>query len=337
MITTINHIGIGVRNIKKMKELFRKELGFKLALNDNQYNVWELEPIFNRKPKMRIVNCMNPYSGPTIEFFQHIDTTPAERTAAPEWSDVGILELGIEVGDIEGFCNRLTANGAMMLSSIYDLYTTGGERWKCTYYRNKEGILMQLVDKHRWRGKAKALGISHVGIGVGDLKQQLFFYKEMLGFDRVIAEEKDLDVTLSDVMTVDGRISTVWLGRSRCASVMSSFDGGVVKLICSESKKHRRVFENRRFGDVGISEIGMEVDCMRSSFGGLKEGGVKVLVEPTEFDLGLGPRGTLAYIEDPEGNVIELVELKSLFKLPPIVLDRLFIRPMNLLSKAGLI
>ena len=81
--------------------------------------------------------------------------------------------------------------------------------------------------------------------------------------------------------------------------------------------------------------MGAETDVW-GEFQRLTAAGARPLVPPVNFDWGFGPRGTLAYLADPDGVVIELVDLARMFWLSPRWLDRLVVRPARFLSQVPL-
>ena len=341
MINCINHIGIGVNDIDKSYPFYRQHLNFTFKMSDDQYPIWELEPMFKRKPVMRLHNSMNPIGGPALELFQHIDTAPQKRVRNNNWNDIGILELGIRVQGIESVCKTMIDDGVNIITDIDEIVTVYGQVWKTAYLRTPDDVLIQLIDMEGsislGNKKRRVCGINHVGLGVSNIERALDFYSNWPGFDEVVYHDKDAGKHLGEVMPNGKDIETLLLSRSEgSTSKLSCYDGGMIKLINHKAGEKKKVFEGRRFGDIGITEIGLEVDDVRETFKSAIESGGRPLVPPTEFDLKFGPCGTLAYLEDLDGNVIELVYLKSLFKLPPKMLDYMVIRPLRFLGKLGL-
>ena len=66
VIHTINHIGIGVKDIDQAYPFYHRYLNFSFKLNDDENALCELEPMFDRQPRMRMRNVMNPQGGPGL-------------------------------------------------------------------------------------------------------------------------------------------------------------------------------------------------------------------------------------------------------------------------------
>lgn len=143
---------------------------------------------------------------------------------------------------------------------------------------------------------------------------------------------------INKVMPSPGPVQAILLARSKgSTSRLSSLDGGLIKLFHCDCKNRPGIFKGRRFGDPGLTEIAFDVNDIGAAYEQALNYGAKSLVPPTQFDWGFGPRGSLAYVSDHNGSVIELVELKSLFKMPPALLDLFVIRPTRWLSRIGIL
>ena len=45
MINTLQHVGIGVRDIDRSHGFYRRHLNFSITLNNDELDMWELEPM----------------------------------------------------------------------------------------------------------------------------------------------------------------------------------------------------------------------------------------------------------------------------------------------------
>jgi len=342
LINALQHVGIGVTDVAEAYEFYRRRLGFKFKVGESEYDVWELEPMFGRKVRMHIHNSFNASGGPGLELFQHKDTNPRTRPVSATLSDIGILELGIRVQNLDHIFDNLKGLGIDFLTNIEELQVGSSEAWKFAYLRSPDGILIQLLETDdsatsRTR-RAKVLGISHVGLGTSDLERARSFYGGLLGFDKLIWRQCSAFGTPDRTGPVGEELEVLMLGRTAGSTAsLCSLDGGMIKLFHCRTQPGERVFKGRRFGDPGLTEIAFDVDDIHTAYAQTIKGGAKPLVPPTDFDWGFGPRGALAYVADFDGNVIELVQIRSLFKMSPALLNLLVIRPMRLLGKMGAI
>jgi catechol 2,3-dioxygenase-like lactoylglutathione lyase family enzyme len=349
MIHALQHVGLGTNDVVSTWKFYKEQLGFRFEMGEEEYPVWELKPMFGREPRMRIHNSFNPRGGPTLELFEHRDTPPREPPGPAGWADLGLLELGIEVEDLDGYIERSRGTKVQINGNPSELRVDSRERWRRVRFAGPEGVWIELLERQsgdpslpRSRRRASTLGafvrgISHVAIGVSDLGRSEAFWA-LLGFDRKILEESLDPRSAAPVHAFLGEMTTSWLGRSRGSGErLSSLDGGMIKLVHCRGGRRRNVFEGRRFGDPGITEVALDASDVWGEFERLTASGARPLVPPVKFDWGFGPSGTLAYLADPDGVVIELVDLARMFWLSPRWLDRLVLRPARFLSRRGLI
>jgi predicted enzyme related to lactoylglutathione lyase len=58
-------------------------------------------------------------------------------------------------------------------------------------------------------------------------------------------------------------------------------------------------------------ELSMDVSNLKAVVAEIKAKGVEIYLPPIEIDMGSGSKGMIAYIRDPDGTIIELVEVKT--------------------------
>ena len=107
---------------------------------------------------------------------------------------------------------------------------------------------------------------------VKDMEQSIKFYTEVMGFE--IDSQYDLG------------------------------PAGAITLLKGEGETMIEIIENPR-DEVGLFSIGMDVDDLDSELKELKSKGAKVTMEPTQITVGV-----LAFIEDPNGVRIALIQHK---------------------------
>lgn len=324
MIHTINHIGIGVDSIKQSEKTLLRDWGFKLKVSDSTYRIHELEKIFGYRPLMRMSNWMHPYTGPSLEFFQHKQRAPEKEKRYLSPAGCGISELGLLVSRIEKVSEKWKGKYSQV-TGIHSYEFDTGEVWKAADFLSGEGLQIQLIEKSdREDLKEGVLGISHVGITVSDMELMMDFYSGVLEFDEIMSE---IPCRESNESNSNNRI---WLRKkNKNLSPLSAYNGGVIKLSKQSNSEYRGKLSAKRFGEGGLTEIGLEVSSINSLYRDFTDRGIKGLVEPLKFSHFMGPVGILAYIHDPEGNVIELVELTKVFNLSLPRLNQFIVGPLN--------
>jgi catechol 2,3-dioxygenase-like lactoylglutathione lyase family enzyme len=121
-------------------------------------------------------------------------------------------------------------------------------------------------------------GIDHVAVVTTDIERAARFYTEVLGFRETLRLET----------THSGTIIFVSLNGTQ----MELFGGG--------KPRHASEDEN----EVGYTHITLLVDDVDAEFSRLKSLGVEFSLEPQAAESGL----RLAFLRDPDGNAIELLQ-----------------------------
>lgn len=137
--------------------------------------------------------------------------------------------------------------------------------------------------------------IRHVGIAVSSLNKALHFYKDTLGL-KIKREMIESGKYIDNLSALKGvRVKTI---------KMSADDGNLIELLYYEFHPGKPV--NRNICSIGYSHIAFTVENLDYEYKRLKEKRVKFNCAPQ-----ISPNGKakVAFCRDPEGNLIELVEV----------------------------
>ncbi|MDD5747946.1 MAG: VOC family protein [Actinomycetota bacterium] len=334
MINGFQHVGIGVFNMDESCAFYRKVLNFRVTLNDHEEEVEQMVPIIKELVRMRLMMVMNMNGGGVVELAQHTSSKPRPMPEERRWGDIGYLSAGLHANGIEDLSLRLKEQGVKVLTPIIECEYGHGGKWKSFYVEDPNGIILELLETAELRasgGKPRIGGFSHVTIGVSDIEKSLSFYK-VLGYDTIITDSQESTSEL-ETITKGARTRTVFLSRSKEPSGNLPVPGGMVRLVQALDFKGNPIYEGRRWGDVGIMEMALDIESVRETYDLLTEKGALPLSEPTSIDMGTGSVGTFAYVKDPDGNIIELVEVEKLAYLPPSLIGPVLKAALRLSSK----
>lgn len=150
-------------------------------------------------------------------------------------------------------------------------------------------------------------GVHHTAISTGDLDRSLAFYRDMLGFEEVTSfawetGEKEID-GLTGLRDSAARVALLRTGNA------------FLELFQYASPTPRAGDPDRPVCDHGITHVCLEVKGIDDEFRRLSDAGMRFHSEP--ISAGVGVRA--AYGRDPDGNVVELLEVtdaNSAFALP---------------------
>lgn len=138
--------------------------------------------------------------------------------------------------------------------------------------------------------------IRHIGIVVKDLAKALDFYRDLLGFKVIkqMEETGDYIDTICGIKNIS--VTTVKLAAN---------DGNLIELLCFHSPS--AVMDNaKKINSAGFSHISCGVEDVDSEYQRLKGKGIQFISLPKASPDGYAK---VAFCSDPEGNLIELVEV----------------------------
>ncbi len=154
---------------------------------------------------------------------------------------------------------------------------------------------MSITGEHSALAREKVHGIHHVGITVGDLDRSLIFYRDLLQM-RVIG------ISVEAVGEIVGNP-----GASARIADLDAGGGQLLELIDYGTGSGDRT--PRDPDAVGGCHVSIEVDDLNDALARLAAAGHRPMGEVTELELGGVWRGcTIAYLRDPDGVVLELLQ-----------------------------
>lgn len=322
MLHGFQHVGIGVEDIRKSFGFYRNLLGFRLKLNDHEEELAQMEPIIGAVEKMHVIMAMNLSGGAAVELVQHTSSKPRVADGGINWCDIGYLSTGVKAYLIDELVEELARKGLIMETPVVEIPAKRGGTFKTSFVRDPDGIPVELLETPESRfgsKKPRIGGFSHVTLGVADIDRSYEFYSEVMGFSKVLWE---IDKPPEEFSKLTGKTvyKEIMLERSTFTPGELPLEGGMIRLVQAIDRKGKRIYEGRRWGDVGVMEIAFDVTDISGSLAALTEKGASVLCEPTRIDMGSGSLGSFAYIRDPDDNIIELVEVEKLAFLPPALI-----------------
>jgi len=328
MITALQHVGFGVHDAAASFEFYRKFAGFKIKLVDYQDFSDQMEPIIGDLVKMRIIMALPSHGKGIIEIVQHVSTPPRPGTA--RWGDIGFLATGYGTRNVAASVAHLDAEGVNVPVRSYTTQLKSGKRWESAFLYDPDGNCVELIDTDPENStNPGAGGIIQVTIGVRDMDRSLEFYSGILGYNDVLLDTTGHDARLAPLLKNGVEQRQVILGRkSSLKSPFALLGGGRIRLVQVKDFPGKNLFEGRRWGDIGQMEACFEVDDIRAAVEELKAMNMEVYHPPTYMDMGTGSKGSFAYIKDPDGTLIEFVEVNRVFWMSP----KLFASMFNVLS-----
>lgn len=335
MITGFQHIGIGVHDVDRTYCFWKRFLCFKMKLNDHTGYDEQMEPILGERLEMRMLMAMNVAGGGAIEIVEHTSTSPREPLAPIEWGDLGILEVGIKTHCLDAVHRDLVSRGVEFVTPVKSMELDGGRTIRYAYLRDPDGLLVQLVEDPSGT-RPRVGGVVHVALGVSDMAMARDFYSRVVGFSEHVFQTDEL-AGFDEVTGGRKTMMTILEQPSTLESALPVLEPGSIRLIHTPDYRGKPTFEGRRWGDIGCMEFALDVSDVKGTFDKLVSGGAVAYHPPTHMDMGSGSVGSFAYIKDPDGNTVELVEVEKVMFVSPAVMKNVLVWPLKAAARVGIL
>jgi len=314
MISGIQQMGVGVSDLSKAWEWYIMTFGMDCRIFDDENEARLMLPYTGGKPRSRhAVLAMNLQSGGGFEVWQYKERKPEYPARETMLGDLGIFACKIKVKDVEKAWQYWTDNGVDILGKP----SVGPSGKKSFFLRDPFGNIFHIVDATDWFMNLRKISGGSYGavIGVSDIDNAMKIYSGILGYDRIVFDATGTFDDLAAIPGGEGLFRRVLLAPTR------PFHGGfnpvlgqsVIELIEAKERAVNRIFEGRLWGDPGFIHLCYDISGMDNLRKYCDESGFPFTVdsqhshEGHSFDMGEAA-GYFAYIEDPDGTLIEFVE-----------------------------
>jgi catechol 2,3-dioxygenase-like lactoylglutathione lyase family enzyme len=318
-INGIQQVGIGVADAKEAWAWYRKAFKMDVPIFQDSAEAKLMTRYTSGKVESRhAILAMNMQGGGGFEIWQYTSKVPLASKKELKWTDLGILAVKIRCKDSHKTYEHLLSMQADVLNKPSK--NPAGEMH--FYVKDPFGNIFELVENRSWFSQNKDLtgGVLGVVMGVSSIDKVLPIYQDHF---------QQLDILADASQVWDDFVSLGVLGQDFRRVILqgsSKPSGAVGKLLCqtqielieTDHPSRNIIFEDRNWGDLGFIHVCFDVNEMSSLKQNLKNIGVEFTVDSeNEFDMG-NAAGRFAYIEDPDGTLIEMVET---YKIP--ILEKL--------------
>lgn len=308
-IAGIQQIGIGVADAEEAWAWYRKHFGMSIPIFKDAASASLMTRYTSDVVEQRFaILAINAQGGGGFEVWQYTSKTPTTASFEPELGDTGIYAVKIKSRNIEQ---------SLLHFQSHEIEIPGGlqkspDGRKHFFVRDPYGNLFNVVESHCWLKKSKnhTGGVAGSVIGVSDMDKALPFYTQLLGYPDI---QYDHITTFKDFEGLPGAEQTfrrVLLKSNphRIGAFSRLLGDTELELVEVKSRKPRKIFENRNWGDLGFIHICFDVHGMNQLSTRCTEAGFPFTVDSSNgFDMGKAA-GHFSYCEDPDGTLIEFVE-----------------------------
>jgi catechol 2,3-dioxygenase-like lactoylglutathione lyase family enzyme len=173
------------------------------------------------------------------------------------------------------------------------------------------GNLFQVTSDTSWFQKLKhpVGGVAGAIIGVSDMDQSIQFYKHLITSLEVIYDQTGVFSDLPSTASTQKYRRVLLRKKMKAEGAFSKLLGDIqIELLQAIDRVPKKLFENRFWGDCGYIHLCFDTLDMETLQAELHAKGYPFTVDSgTSFGMDAAA-GRFAYVEDPDGTLIELVE-----------------------------
>ncbi len=306
-INGIQQIGIGNNDVEQTYNWYDQHFGMKVKVFDEEAEAALMLPYTGGVPRKRhAILALNLNGGGGVELWQYTERLAVPPKEKVEWGDLGILASCFKSRNIEEsyatfenteFCSPVVRNPL-------------GQ--KHFYTKDLHGNLINVIESNSWFKKSKNSqgGICGAVIGVSNMDESLKFYKDFLHYDVVLADctevQKDY-LPLFDGQESICRRVILTHSEEKQGAFSELFGKTQIELVQRLDYAGKKVFANRLWGDLGYIHCCFDVNEMDVLKAKASSMNFTFTVDSGNFEMG-NAAGRFAYVEDPDGTLIEFVE-----------------------------
>ncbi|WP_197496151.1 VOC family protein [Maribacter hydrothermalis] len=258
IINGIQQIGIGVVDVKKVFNWYRKHLGFDILLFEDEAVASLMTKYTNGNAEKREAYLsLNMTGGGGLEIWQFKDRIPSKPRYPIQFGDLGIYAMKIRCKNLNEIHSYLRGIKVSHLSEINHVYRSN------FYFSDPFGNRVQIVEDHYvfCNESSKNGGVQGAVIGVSDMETSLKFYSSMLGYSIVAYDAIE---TADEISKGKFRRAVISQERKLVGGFGELLGPTQLELIQVLERKPIKIFENRLWGDLGYIHLCFDVSGMSS-------------------------------------------------------------------------
>ncbi|MCE7043038.1 VOC family protein [Dyadobacter sp. CY312] len=311
LISGIQQVGVGVQNVPEAWQWYRRVLGFDVPVFDDKAEAPLMTPYTGGKVHQRhAALAINMAGGGGLEIWSFTSRVSQPAGFKMELGDLGINALRFKAPDVKKAHEWVKSKSKEAVGPLSAL-PEGEGFWGNDPYGN----IYQITSDTSWFQKTGHAvgGVSGVVVGVSDINKALLFYSNLLDPMEIVYDKTGV---FEDLPTsIAGQRFRRVLLRKRFTPVgaFSKLLGNIqIELLQALDRTPKKLFENRYWGDCGFIHLcfdTLDMDTLKTK---IQSKGYPFTVD-SEKSFGMeSAAGRFAYVEDPDGTLIELVETHKL-------------------------
>jgi catechol 2,3-dioxygenase-like lactoylglutathione lyase family enzyme len=308
IIAGIQQVGVGVPQVYDAWKWYRTAFAIDTPVLDDASTAELMLPYTGGEPRERhAVIALNMQGGGGLEVWQYTSRKPAYPSFEVQAGDLGISCAKVKSRDVKATYAHLKSKGLEVLGEVTKMPNGQDHCFVKDPYNN----IFEVVPSDDWFNKKKPTtgGMYGAMIGVTDIERSKEFYNKILGYDTVIYDEKGQFDDLKAIPGGDAIFRRVLLTHSkkRIGPFSDLLGKSEIELLQVEGRTPKKIYANRFWGDIGFIQVCYDIQGMDAMRNFCKANGHPFTVDSGDFDMGEAA-AQFAYIEDPDGTLIEFVE-----------------------------
>lgn len=316
IIAGIQQVGIGVENLYEAWKYYIELFNMDIRILEDDKVAELMLPYTGGEPQRRhALIAINMQGGGGFEVWQYAERKPKPLNFELNMGDLGVLVCKIKSRDVARTFKEFSKNPKVRISGGLQKNIDG---YHTFYVKDPYENLFQVIQddyifKDEGRSTGGAVGVT---IGVTDIDKAMTVYGDILGYDKIIADETGLFPDFEGLPSGSQQFRRRLLTHSqpRKGSLSELFGFSYIELVQALERAPKRLYEGRFWGDPGFIQVCFDIRNMDALRKKCAELGHPFTVDTTQnikegnsFDMG-DAAGQFAYIEDPDGTLIEFVE-----------------------------
>ena len=309
MIGGVQQIGVGVDDAEKTFRWFATNFGFDVPIFDDDNTAVHMKNYMGGKPhEKRAIMIMNMGGGGGMEVWQYLNRKPQKADSEIKIGDFGINLIKIKSNDIKKSYDRLRLQKVELISEIVSL----PDKRNCFYVKDPFGNIIQIAEYSSWLNKKRSDtgGVFGCMIGVSSIEKSMKLYRDVLEYDIILDDQTGKFEDLSSLPNGDKKFRRVLLGHknNKSGPFQHLLGESQIELIEGFGPDRKGIFTDRYWGDLGYIHVCFDAVDLNSLLSRCENNGFPCRVRSNDsFEMG-NTNGNWAYIEDPDGTLIEFVE-----------------------------
>jgi catechol 2,3-dioxygenase-like lactoylglutathione lyase family enzyme len=312
IICGIQQMGIGVPNVAENWKWYRKFFGVNVKVFEEAAEAPLMIDYTGNKVQSRTATlALSMEGGGGFEIWQFTSRPTEKATFDIKVGDYGLYICKIKSRNVADSFTYFKANGAKIIGGL-----TKNPNGELTFYtEDPTGNIFQIVEGRDYFSStnhpSRCGGVAGCTIGVSDIEKSLTLYRDILGYT---AAEYDVEGNFEDFEPLpsgNNRFRRVLLTHPepRKGPFSELLGPTEIELIQAIDRTDcRKIFENRFWGDWGFIHLCFDIQGMDALRAECQEKNYPFTVDSANtFDMGEAG-GRFAYVEDPDGTLIEFVE-----------------------------